>query len=122
MARRRSDVNELTELTDQEIAFLRRESTPLEVKHYLARSHGDIGVRAAAYRKVAQAARAEAEAIFAVRTVAALKGETCELADLQSAVVRAADDRRALEEQNRALRERVQVLTALPALAVHSDD
>lgn len=109
-------------LTEKEIQFLRREGVPSEIKNFIARSHQDMGVRAAAYRKIAAAARAEAEAIFAVRAVAALRGEVDLDADYRREIANLKDDRAALEAANTVLRSRVEALTAAPAMTVHSDD
>lgn len=56
-------------LTEEEISVLRSDRTPDLIKQYVSRQHDQVAARTSAYRKVAQAARAEYDALMAVALV-----------------------------------------------------
>lgn len=110
------------DLTDDEIDFLRSGKVPDVVRGYLSRQHENIGTKITAYRKVAQAARAECEAILAARDLGVLHEELKTTEDAQAQA-------RVLEQQNRALTAAIERkdaeimgLRAMPARAVHALD
>lgn len=107
-------------LTDEEIAFLRSSSASAPVRQFVARQQEAVGVRTSAYRKVAAAARAEREALVEIAALEAVRlaagqGDNARIAQLES-------DRSHLLHELDSLRNRLMTATALPALAVHSND
>ena len=110
------------DLTEEEIAFLRTTSVPGEVRTYLARQHENIGTKISAYRKVAAAARAEVDALFAVRDLANLNDELTTVAEARQ---RLATLEATVSQTQRAIGSRdaeIRRLTAAPAAVVHSND
>lgn len=114
--RRKEGKPSSNDLTTDEIAMLRSTANPV-VRQYLNRQHEDVGLKVSAYRKVADAARAERSALLEVHALNVVRQK---LGD--STLVVQSADLDALERQNDELRGKVQALTAGPAMAVHSDD
>lgn len=110
------------DLTDDEIGFLRGASIAPEVKHYLSRQHENIGMKVSAYRKVAAAASAECEALLAVRSLSEVQGEMTELTKARQTINALQMKVDALETTEVRQEVARRQLTALPAMAVHSDD
>lgn len=111
------------ELTESETGFLRSASAvPDEIKEFVARQHDQIGVRTSAYMKVAAAAKAEADALLAVRMLAAVRGELADLAEARKAAITAESTvkqlRSVVDEKDR----RIESLMAGPSMAVYSTD
>lgn len=110
------------DLTDAEIAFLRSTNLDPEVKKYLSRQHENIGVKASAFRKIADAAAAETAALLAVRELGAVQGDLASLDEakhqLQAAERRVGMLESAVGQKDAEIRR----LTALPAMAEHSRD
>lgn len=120
---KRTKQSEPNTLTEEETAFLRSDRSPELIKQFVARQHETVGVRTEAYRKVAAAARAEADALMAVATlVVARKMAGADDGRLEDSA------RRQLEIENRTLtaalsmvRSQLEQVTASSALAVHSE-
>lgn len=108
------------DLTEDEVAFLRTNSVPDEVKVYLARQHDSIGTKISAYRKIAAAARAEADALLAVQDLDAVHGELANLAEAKERISTLERRAGALEAKVVDKDKEILALTAGPALAVHS--
>lgn len=108
------------DLTEEEVAFLRGTSVPDEVKGYLSRQHDNIGTKITAYRKVAAAARAECDALLAVRDLDDLHGELVDLADAKLRILSLQRKADALEVTVARKDDEILRRTAAPALAVHS--
>lgn len=111
------------ELTEDETAYLKSASSvPDEIKSFVARQHDQIGLRTSAYAKVAAAAKAEADALLAVRMLEAVRGELTDLAEMRRTAIEAQSTVRTLrgeiDEKDRRIRE----LLAGPLMAVNSDD
>jgi len=117
---KRSDPDELT---DDEMSFLRSTSCSPEVRAAIAGQRRDrTGIETRAYRKVAAKARAEAEAILAVRQLDALRGDGATVDQALAAVERERSARRTAEAERDRLQNRLTREIAAPATAVHSDD
>lgn len=110
------------DLTEDEIAFLRSGNVPPEVKGYLARQHENIGTKTTAFRKVAAAAQAEAEALIATIDLSRLHGELADLDEARRRLSAAEGRCRALEATATEKDAEIRRLTAGPAAVVHSDD
>lgn len=110
------------DLTEDEIHFLRGTVVPDEVKQYLSRQHENIGTKVSAYRKVAAAARAECEALLAVRDLSEIHGEMATIAGAKEAVHALKRQVAALEGADAKKEAAIRSLTAAPAMAVHSED
>lgn len=111
------------ELTDDEKAFLKSSAAvPDEVREFVSRQHDTIGTRVGAYRKVAAAAKAEADAILAARLLEQVHGEATDLADARRDVLMARREAKQLRGELAEKNRQVVNATARPALAVHSDD
>ena len=108
------------DLTADEIEFLKGAKIPGEVKQYLTRQHENIGTKVSAYRKVAAAARAEVDALLAVRDLEELNGEIVEIAEAKAALEAQRRRADALEVQVRDRDAEVRRLIAAPAAAVYS--
>jgi len=108
------------DLTDEEIALLKSTGVPNEVRAYLARQHENVGTKVSAYRKVAAAARAEAEAMIAVRLLDEVQDESVKLERLKAEVAHLRTQRDALEATVHQKDERIMQITAGPALVVHA--
>lgn len=109
------------DLTEAEIELLKNSSVPDEVKQYLSRSHDKIGLRAAAYAKVAAAARAERQAILEVRALAIVKGEGVALDEARRTIERLRRQAGALESHAVAQQRVITNLSGATAMAVHSE-
>lgn len=109
-------------LTDDEIAFLRSTNLAPEVKVYLSRQHENIGTKVTAYRKIAAAAAAEADALLAVRDLAAVHGELANLAEAKERLAAAEKAIKQLEGQVNGRDAKIRALTAKSAMAEHSND
>lgn len=110
-------------LTDDEVSLLRSDKTPAVIRQFTARQHHDIGLRTSAYRKVADAARAEREALMEVVML--------EVTRRKAGIEQPGDPSRIfeLEEQNRQLAAELseanrvaRAALAIPAMAVNSSD
>lgn len=111
------------DLTEDEIAFLKSASSvPEEIRHFVARQHDQIGLRSSAYAKIAAAARAEGEALLAVRMLAALQGEMSDLAEARKAAITAESTVRQLTEVVGQKDRQIETLMARDSLAVYSED
>jgi hypothetical protein len=108
------------DLTEEEVTFLRGTAVPPEVKTYLARQHENIGTKVSAYRKVAAAARAECDALEAVRDLDALHGELTQLGEAKEKLKRLERRADSLEATVSRKDGEIMRLTAGPAMAVHS--
>ncbi len=111
------------EFTADELAFLRSESANTEVKAAISDVDQSMtGVHLRAYRKVANLARAEADALVAVRQLKAARGEGLAL---DAALMRAAAaERRAELAEAETARKQNELNRAIAseAMAVHSGD
>lgn len=110
------------DLTEDEVQFLKGPNVPPEVKAYTARQHGSIGTRTSAFRKIAAAAQAEAEALLAIRDRDAVMGEMANLAEMRERYATLERHAHALEANGHRKDEAIRRLSAGPAVAVHSDD
>ena len=110
------------DLTDDEIAFLRSTNLAPEVKVYLSRQHENIGTKVSAYRKVAAAAQAEVDALFAVRDLAAAHGEAANMAEAKERLHAAERTIKQLTSQVEGRDAKIRSLTASSAMAEHSRD
>lgn len=109
------------DLTEDEIAYLRTASgVPDEVKGYLSRQHENIGTKVSAYRKVAAAARAECDALIAVRDLEVLHGELTTVRETKAQLLAAKAQSDALKAVVAEKDAEIMRRTAAPALAVHS--
>lgn len=110
------------DLDEAEIAFLRSNSSvPDDVKGYLLRQHENIGTKISSYRKVAAAARAECDAILAVRDLAEAHGEAVTVAKIKAELSLVTQQNRALEAETNGLSRQLMAAKAEPALAVSSE-
>ena len=109
-------------LTDDEIAFLRSTNLAPEVKVYLSRQHENIGTKVSAFRKIAAAAQAEADAMLAVRDLSAVHGEMADLAEAKQRLAAAERAIKQLEATTTAKDARIRELTASSAMVEHSRD
>ena len=110
------------DLTEEEIEFLRGPKVPGEVKQYLARQHENIGTKIGAYRKVAAAARAEVDALLAVRDLEEVTGELVELAEAKRRIESLERRSKALEATASSKDAEIRRLIAAPAAVVHGGD
>ena len=110
------------DLTDEETAFLRTSGVHDEVREYLKRQHDNVGTKISAYRKVAAAARAESEALLAVRELEAIHGELTEVAAAREVIASLKRRTDALEARVSSQALELERSTAESALAVHSSD
>lgn len=110
------------DLTDDEIAFLRATNLAPEVRAYVSRQHENIGTKVSAYRKIAAAAAAEADALLAVRDLAAVHGELTDVAEARQRLDAAERQIKQLSATVDAKDGRIRALTAHSAMAVASDD
>ncbi len=108
------------DLTEAEIEFLRGSKVPGEVKQYLGRQHENIGTKISAYRKVAAAARAEVDALLAVRDLDEINGEMANLAEAKQALEAQRRRAGALEATVTSKDAEIRRLIAAPAAAVHA--
>lgn len=108
-------------LTEEETAFLRSERAAPVVRSFVARQHEVVGTRTSAYRKVAAAARAEREALMEVAILAVVRArsEGSLMSDARVSALESEQSR--LERELTQTRQRLQIATAAPALAIHSD-
>jgi len=113
--------NDDNALTAEEIAFLRSSQTPEAIKAYVARHHESIGLRTAAFQKVAAAARAEREALMEIKATQVLRA-SIEAPTHDARAIQLERQVRALVEHNDRLMAEVRRQTALPAMAVSSAD
>ena len=74
------------DLTEEEIRALGSTRIPDEVKGFIARRQGSIGVETMALRKVAARAQAEVEAIRATRALSAEHGDLADLAEAKERI------------------------------------
>lgn len=107
------------DLTADEIEFLKGAKIPGEVKQYLARQHENIGTKVSAYRKVAAAARAEVDALMAVRDLEEVTGELVELAEAKRRIESLERRSKALEATASSKDAEIRRLIAAPAAVVH---
>ena len=119
---RKNDDTNPDDLTENEIGFLKGAKLAPEVKDYLSRQHENIGTRTTAFRKIAAAAAAEADAIEATRHLGAVKGESFELEDVKGALASAGRQMKMVESTVRAKDAEIMRLTAKGSEVVHSDD
>ena len=116
MSRKQRETNQ-SDLTAAEISLLRGSGVPASIREYLTRSHEDVGLKASAYRKIAAAASAEREALIEVHALGLVRAKLG--ANSDRVQVRAVE---ALEAENDRLRRELRHATAIPALAVNSND
>jgi hypothetical protein len=110
------------DFTEEEKAFLETSVVPVEVQNYLKRQKQNIGTKVSAYRKVAAAARAEADALLAIRDLDDARGEWAQIQQAREAIGGLTARNRALEGQLAKKDAETLALKAAPALAVHSED
>ena len=108
------------DITEEESVFLRSSKVPAEVRSFIARNHGDVGAQVRAYQKVAALARAETEALLAVRERAVVHGEMAQVAEARQRVAMVERRANALEVKLAQKDEAIAHLTAAPAMVVHS--
>ncbi|MBP7631641.1 MAG: hypothetical protein KA758_14400 [Acidimicrobiales bacterium] len=109
------------DLSEAEIAFLKSTSQlDPEVRTYLSRQHENLGTKTSAFRKIAAAANAEADALLGVKRLAVARGEMTEVGEARRIIESKDGQIRALEAQrDRAKAETLRV-KAIPAQVVHS--
>lgn len=103
-------------LTRAELAAM-RDHAPELVRDFIEASGRDIGVRTTAYRKIAEAAKAERQAIMEVHLLGLVKAggsPAMRMAELER-------QNAALKAANETLSHRVTALAAIPAMAVNGD-
>lgn len=110
------------DLTEDETQLLKGSNIPPEVKQFAARQHDNIGTRTSAFRKIAAAAQAEAEALLAIRDRDAVMGEMANLAEAKERIRQLERRAAALEATATTKDAEIRRLTAAPAIAVHSGD
>jgi hypothetical protein len=108
-------------LTEAEIAFLRSDRTPVAVRRFVARQHESIGVRTTAYRKVANAARAERDALIEIAALEVVHGVRHAASDFEAEVAALKAERDALAREVGERRRQLRQTTASPALAVYAE-
>ena len=110
------------DLTEEEARALGSTRIPDEVRGFIARRQGSIGVETMALRKVAARAQAEVEAIRATRALSAEHGDLADLAEAKERIATLERRAKALEATANVKDAEIRRLTAGPAAAVHSDD
>lgn len=110
------------DLTDKERDLLASNRVPPEIKAFMRYRKDGLGERVSLYRKVAADARAEADALLAVRDLQAAQGEIVSLTVARERIATLERRARALEATVTAKDREIETRTAVPALAVHSDD
>lgn len=109
------------DLNEAEIAFLRGSGVSPDVRAYLSRQHENIGTKITAFRKVAAAARAEADALLAVRELSQVQGEETDLSAARRRIAELEQRAQILEVSGRDKDRRIAQLTAGPMMAVSGD-
>lgn len=110
------------DLTEDETQLLKGSNIPPEVKQFAARQHDNIGTRTSAFRKIAAAARAEADALLAIRDRDLVMGEMANLAEARDRIAQLERRANALEASATEKDRQIRRLMAAPAAVVHSDD
>lgn len=96
-------------------------SAPEMVKRFADDSE-NLGVVVSAFRKVAQAAKAQREALQEVALLELVQQGVTNQEGLRERLAGLAATNEALDRENKSLRESMTALKASPALAVHSDE
>ena len=119
--RKREQKNQY-DLTEDEIAVLKASSVPKEVKEFVVRNYDTIGARTTAYEKIAAAARAERLALSEIRRLHEAREAITVEADWRVRINELEGEKKALEADNAAIRQRMAQAIAEPAMAVYSRD
>lgn len=110
-----------TELTEEEIKFLRSERAAPSVREFTSRQHEAMGVRTSAYAKVARAARAERDAIVEIAALELARAVAQRQLPLRERVESLEQENAALRANLDAVQTRLEIASAAPAMAVHSE-
>ena len=111
------------ELTEDEKAFLKSASSvPEEIRQRVARQHDHVGLKVSTYRKLAAQWKAEADAILAGRELDKAHGEAVDAEEWKKAAINAESEVKRLAREVQAKDRRIENLTALPSMAVFSED
>lgn len=122
MAIRKKDDRDPLDFTEEEVAASRSDLVPAEIQRFMAKNHDEAGGRARYYRKVAALASAETMALLAIRERNLVHAELQQEAALREQLKLAEQRTKALEAQLSAKDQKINQLTAGPAMVVHSDD
>lgn len=110
------------DLTDDEARALTSTRIPDAVKAFTARRQAQMGTETAALMKVAARARAEVEALHALRQLDHVHGEVADIEEAKQAIDAMRRRLEAVEITGRQKDREIERLTAAPAAAIHSGD
>lgn len=111
------------DLTDDEKAFLKSASSvPEEIRQRVARQHDHVGLKVSTYRKLAAQWKAEADAILAGRELDRAHGEAADADEWKKAAINAESEVKRLARELGEKDRKIETLTALPSMAVFSED